>query len=305
MTKSENPKRQLDEREYLKSCFQPSDRLAIVVRNRRRGETLQRIAAAEKIVEEPFQQWLHFKNSQEGFDIYVGMNPLKPASRTRTKEDILLIRHLYADLDYDGRKSLAAIQESSLVPPPNYILSTSPDKLQVVWRVEGISQHQAEPLLRAIARKFDGDPAATDSTRVLRLPGFANNKYEERFVVNAEQQSHRVHHLLDFKLRIDHDGSPYPALRSAPPKALSTGSGSGALSQSEYDWAFAKRALARGANPEEVIRQIAEFRTGEKHDPEYYARHTVEKALKELTRSKSSLRHQSQDTSSEIPSLED
>jgi hypothetical protein len=35
------------------------------------------------------------------------------------------------------------------------------------------------------------------------------------------------------------------------------------------DWAYAKRALARGDDPEEVIRRIADYRADEKHDPEY------------------------------------
>jgi len=54
------------------------------------------------------------------------------------------------------------------------------------------------------------------------------------------------------------------------------------LSQSEYDWAFAKRALLRGEDPEAVISQIARYRTVDKPDPEYYARHTVTKALREI-----------------------
>jgi hypothetical protein len=48
------------------------------------------------------------------------------------------------------------------------------------------------------------------------------------------------------------------------------------MTQSERDWAFAKRALARGDDPEEVIRRIADYRAEEKHPN--YARHTVEKA---------------------------
>jgi hypothetical protein len=48
------------------------------------------------------------------------------------------------------------------------------------------------------------------------------------------------------------------------------------MTQSERDWAFAKRALARGDDPDEVIRRIADYRAEEKHPN--YARHTVEKA---------------------------
>ena len=40
--------------------------------------------------------------------------------------------------------------------------------------------------------------------------------------------------------------------------------------------------MARGTDPEEVIRNIAEFRERDKHDPLDYARRTVTKALADL-----------------------
>jgi hypothetical protein len=49
-------------------------------------------------------------------------------------------------------------------------------------------------------------------------------------------------------------------------------------SQSEHDWAYAKRALARGDDPEVVIQRIADYRSEDKDDPNYYARRTVTKA---------------------------
>lgn len=85
--------------------------------------------------------------------------------------DIETIRRLYLDIDHDGRAALAKIQQSTLLPSLNYTVNASPDKFQVIWRVENVSQEQAELLQRVMARKFGGDPAATDSTRVLRLPG--------------------------------------------------------------------------------------------------------------------------------------
>jgi hypothetical protein len=237
---------------------------------------VQRIAPARRIAEPSFLDWLRFKNEREGFDVYVGMNPLKPGARTRTKDDILSIRHLYVDLDHEGAKSLAAIEKSTQVPSVNYVLSTSPDRFQVVWRIDGIAQDQAEALLRTMARRFEGDPAATDSTRVLRVPGFANRKYDNEYIVKAEQRSERVHHWRDFKLRTDHLDSPYDLLLRNSTRRISTDAGP--LSQSEYDWAFANRALARGVDPEEIIRKIAEYRKGEKHDALDYASRTVTKA---------------------------
>ena len=57
----------------------------------------------------------------------------------------------------------------------------------------------------------------------------------------------------------------------------------GHLSQSELDWAYAKRALARGESPEAVTASIADYRRGEKADPEYYAHLTVRKAAQDLS----------------------
>jgi hypothetical protein len=267
--------------EYVLTNFQRSDRLAVLVRNRKRGETVQRITTSAKIADPSFQDWLRYKNEKESCDIYIGMNTLKPEARTRTKEDIQTIRHLYMDIDHDGPAALAKIQQSNLVPPRNYTISTSPDKFQAVWRVENISQEQAESLQRAMVRKFGGDPAATDSTRVLRLPGFLNRKYDAQFLVQAVKHTDRVYHPQDFRLRtelIETDFRPHrqsPQLAPIQPRQLS---------QSEHDWAYAKRALARGDDPEELIRHIADFRSTDKSDPVYYARLTVTKAQAELQR---------------------
>src|SRR5260221_10750230 len=151
-TKKENTKG-ISATEYIHTNFHSSDRLAILVRNRNRGETVQRITTSARIVEPAFQEWMRFKNEKESCDIYVGMNALKPEARTRTKEDIHTIRHLYLDIDHDGPAALAKIQQSNLVPMPNYTVNTSPDKFQIVWRVEGIDPEHGEALLRAMARK--------------------------------------------------------------------------------------------------------------------------------------------------------
>ena len=44
------------------------------------------------------------------------------------------------------------------------------------------------------------------------------------------------------------------------------------------DWAYAKRALARGDQPDQIIQRIADYRADDKADPIYYARLTVIKA---------------------------
>ncbi len=269
--------------EYINDNFLPGDRLAVVVRNREHGQTIQRIAHADKIASPEFQAWLRHKNAH-GFDIYIGMNPLKPAAFSRTKADIQEIRHLYLDIDRNGEETLAAIRRSPELPEPNYVIPTSPGKHQVVWKVEGITPEQAEELLQAMARVYGGDPAATDSTRVLRLPGFHNKKYPENYRVEAHLESTKLYRFSDFRVPTrDHESSPVQRdLNHVSGRDSSGRSEQRTVTQSERDWSYAKRALARGDDPEEVIRKIADYRAYDKSDPEQYARHTVIKAQSEL-----------------------
>jgi hypothetical protein len=53
-------------------------------------------------------------------------------------------------------------------------------------------------------------------------------------------------------------------------------------SQSERDWAYAKRALGRGETERRVTEEIARYRVGQKHNPLDYARRTVRKAVRQL-----------------------
>jgi RepB DNA-primase from phage plasmid len=263
--------------EYVLDLFGPTENVAVVVRNRATGRTIQRIARADTVAGSEFQAWLASQNGA-GSDVFLGMNPIKDDARSRIKANIKDIRTLYLDLDRNGDQSLQAIRNSPEVPPPNFVLDTSPGKHQVVWKITGVSRDQAESLLRALASEFDGDPAATDSTRVLRLPGFANRKLTEEFVVRAHHETDAVHMLGDFTIEADspqavrHVGDAHQSRTIAP----------GHKSQSERDWAYAKRCLARGVPPQEVIRNIADFRAEDKYDPQDYARRTVDKAQAEL-----------------------
>jgi hypothetical protein len=282
VTNSEQPcsKDVLSPTQYIRANFEASDRIAILIRNAKRRETTQRISTVAKVTDPSFQDWMRYKNEHDGCDIYVGMNALKGAAFTRTKHDILAIRHLYADLDRNGSASLAAIEQSTAVPTPNYVLNTSPDKYQVIWRVEAIVLTAAETMLHSIAREFDGDPAATDAARVLRVPGFLNKKYNQDFLVGAQCRTDRVYHAQDFKLRVEPVDSGYRHQRRSPSRP--DRSEPRPITQSERDWAHVKSALTSGADPEKLIAQLAYSRTADKSDPQYYARLTVTKALADL-----------------------
>jgi hypothetical protein len=282
-------------RRYIQENFEARDWLAVVVRNRETGETVQRVTTAEQIASHDFQAWLRHKNAH-GSDIYLSLNTLREHAHSRTKGDVKQIRHLYLDLDKEGQRKLATIYEAAAVPHPNYVLHTSPQKYQVIWRVTGIAQNDAEDLLRGLARRFGGDRAATDATRVFRLPGFNNKKYEQNFLVKlaAGTLPEPVYQQSDFKIE-PISAEPAPAARTNIPAATVLGSES-ANTQSERDWAYAIRHLRHGDNPEDIIRKIATYRATDRYDsqdssrlvssskpnPRYYAEHTVSRAMAHL-----------------------
>lgn len=279
-TNSKFTVRTLTASEYVRELFGPEDNAAILVRNRSTGHTVQTIAKAETIANPDFQSWLAGQ-SASGYDVFMGMNPIKDGAFSRTKGDIKDIRHVYLDLDRNGDQALQAIRNSREVPAPNFVLDTSPGKYQVVWRVSGFSQDESESLLHNLANKFGGDLAATDSTRVLRLPGFANHKLPEEFIVQARQESDAIYTLRDFTIDEDSPEAPRHFADAEERRRTVT---SNHKSQSEHDWAYAKRALARGDDPEVVIQRIADYRADGKDDPNYYAQHTVMKAQADLQR---------------------
>ena len=272
--------RSLTASEYVRELFGPDDNAAILVRNRSTGHTIQTIAKAEIVAGPEFQVWLEAQ-SASGYDVYVGMNPIKNGAHSRTKQNVKEIRHVYLDLDRNGDEGLKAIRDSTETPAPNFVLDTSPGKHQVVWKVSGFRPDEAESLLHNLASKFGGDLAATDSTRVLRLPGFANQKLSTEFIVHARQESDAIYTLHDFTIDEDSPETPRRLGDSRRPERKVP---SDHKSQSERDWAYAKRALSRGDDPELVIRRIADYRADDKNDPNYYARHTVEKAQAHLQR---------------------
>ena len=282
--------------EYVRALFKPTDNVAILVRNRRLGHTLQRITKAEIIKSAAFQSAL-LEQNRAGADVFVGMNPVKDGAYSRTKQSLKEIRHVYLDIDRNGDQAIELIRTSLDIPTPNFVLNTSPGKYQVVWRIEGANLQQAEALLHGMANHFGGDFAATDASRVLRLPGFANHKLAFEFVVQVVQASDAVYSLRDFSL-------PDESLEA--PRRLPDNYGShrplAHRSQSERDWAYAKRALARGDDPETVIQRIADYRAEDKHNPLYYARLTVNKAQIDLKRETSEVTKTGTQTPDQPPS---
>lgn len=267
--------------DFIKENYRPDDRIAIVIRNRGQDYTLQRLFSAAEAAAPRIQRYLRYENAN-GADIYISMNTLKPEAKGRTKADIAAIRHLYLDLDQDGDARLKQILEAPEIPKPNYVLDTSPGKHQVIWKVRGFTVEQAEQALRAMAREWGGDPAATDAARVLRLPGFHNKKFATPARIEGWRLASGVYARGDVE-RMHEGRVPEPVAagtsytRDNAPQADSP-AGHRAVSQSERDWAWARDQLRSGV-PADAVRQALAARRPDKPKPDYYAGRTVQRAL--------------------------
>jgi hypothetical protein len=261
--------------EYLHANFEASDRLAIVALNRSTNDVKQRIATVVRITRDDFQQRLRVLN-KGNYEIYVSMNTIRADASGRRKSDIAQIRHVYLDFDHDGTQAVRTMTARSDMPTPNHLIESSPGRWQAIWRVKGFDAQQAEQLMRGMVREFGADPAAVDSARVLRLPGLYNHKYETPHLIGVQNLSAEIYTPSQFPSFAIEQAAVLPAM-SRQPCAMRERKAHAGISQSERDWAYAKRALARGEDPEAVIQAIATFRS-DKPNPQYYARLTVTKA---------------------------
>jgi len=255
---------------FLVRCFQPEETIALLLRRENPRSVAQRIVRLETALEPRYQAWLVYEN-HAGANVYVAANPLRSGSRKRTKENIASVRHLYLDIDADGDARLAALWASEFVPPPTAILSTSPGKYQVLWRVEGFDFERQEQTLKLLALAFGGDPACTDCNRVLRVPGFLNQKYNPAHRVTVEYPDDSVWTPGDFRLQVAATGvaASAPANRRRKPPHKH--------SHSENDWAWICSQLRQGKDAVKLTRELA-ARRSDKPNPIYYAQRTVDVA---------------------------
>jgi hypothetical protein len=234
----------------------------------------QRIIRLEQVLTPRYLGWLARENGT-GANVYVAPNPLRSASRRRTKESIASVRHLYIDIDFDGDARVAALRASNAVPIPTAILSTSPGKYQVLWQVEGFDFERQETTLKQLAFAFDGDPVCTDCNRVLRLPGFLNREYSPAHTVTVEYPCDSTWNPGDFRL----DNASLNAALSL--RGIARSLPSKKQTHSEQDWAWVLDELAHGVDVAKLTNALASRRSN-KPNPLYYAQRTVDMASARL-----------------------
>jgi hypothetical protein len=238
-----------------------------------------------------FLAYARFRNAH-GWGIYLTPSLLGAGARNRRKSSFQEQQQIVY-LDCDRRWCLESIRTRFV--SPTLVVRTSPGRHQVYWRLEQpLSIARQERLMRAMAQDVGADTAATDVSRVLRLPSFWNRKPDRNNTVDLVfQRDHAVRYES-----LWNSLSPSTSALSATSVASTRGEDVGVLgagigarhslgdgaSASERDWYQVHRRLALGSPPDELIAWLEHKRT-DKRNPKYYAERTVAKALAARTSS--------------------
>src|ERR1700681_1560544 len=173
---------------FLRTAYQPDDWVAVFLKSYETGRFVQRVGPLPMVVTPRFQAWLRSQNARR-YTVYIGVNSIAPGRRSRTREAIGAIRHVFLEADHDGPQMLATLAGRRDLPPPSYVLHSSPNRLHVFWRVTGLTTELVEALQKALARDLGTDLAATPASQMPRLPGFFNHKYTPPHLLTIEYAS--------------------------------------------------------------------------------------------------------------------
>jgi hypothetical protein len=205
---------------FLQAAYQPDDWVAVFLKSYDTGRVAQRVGPLSLMSTARFQAWLRAMNARR-FNVYVGVNAIAPGRRSRTKEAISAVRHVFLEADHDGEQVLAMIAARDDLPPPSYVLHSSPNRVHVFWRATGFTIEHIERLQKHLAHELDTDVAATPASQLTRLPGLFNHKYLPPHRVSIEYgDTGRLWTPSDFP---EPEG---PAEWSPPPRQRTTRHGS-------------------------------------------------------------------------------
>ena len=267
---------------FIAALYARDQHVAVLAvgRGEERPSVHQRITPAEAAGSSGFQRWLRYLNAR-GHDIFIGMNPMVPGTRSREKADVQQVARLQLDLDADGPQSLRKVladAAAGTLPPPAIVVRSSKDRYQVLWHtIEGWDRGRAEDTMARLAQRYRGDNV-NDVTRCMRLPGFRNKK---------EGRDDAAVAWTDYgggPVRPEQFSHLPPAAALARDPGQPARERKGPISQSERDWADVCDRLRRGDDPATVTAELEAARP-DKAKPRDYAERTVRKALARLDRS--------------------
>jgi hypothetical protein len=104
---------------FLKTAFEPEDWIPFFLKSYEKSGVAQRVGPVSWVQSERFQRWLRAMNSVK-YSVFVGVNAISIGRRSRTRDDIGVVRHLFLDADEDGLAVRSRVEARQDLPPPSY-----------------------------------------------------------------------------------------------------------------------------------------------------------------------------------------
>jgi len=171
--------------EFLHTAYDADDWIAVFLKSYETGQVTQRVRPVGHVMNPRFQAWLRWRNLLH-WNVYVSVNSLGSNCRSRTRDAVAHIRHVFLEADQDGPEVLGRIAVRADLPPPSYVLHSSPGRVHIFWRATGFDAETVEALQKLLAAQLHTDPAATPCTQTTRLPGFFNHKRQPTHLITIE-----------------------------------------------------------------------------------------------------------------------
>ena len=203
---------------FLQTAYDPEDWVAVFLKSYDTEHTAQRVGPVSWIASPRVQAWLRAENAARA-NVFVSVNVVQPEQRSRRRDAIRAIRHVFVDADRDASYVVAAIAARTDLPQPSYVLHSSPHRAHIFWRVTGFTVTDVEALQKQLAAELRTDPAATASSQTTRLPGFVNYKRPDPWLVTIDYYDiDRVFSASEFPVAVVPTRPRRPAARVAQPR---------------------------------------------------------------------------------------
>jgi len=202
---------------FLRTAYEPNDWIAVFLKSYATGQVLQRVGPLELFLEPKVHAWLRAMNAKR-FNVYVSVNAVREVQRTRTKNAIAAVRHIFLEADENGPERLAEISTREDLPPLSYVLESSPGRLHFFWRVAHFSSEGAERLQKYLARELGTDPAATSCSQTTRIAGYQNHKRTPSHLITVRYGNPEPRHTPE---SFPQPPSVEPMMRRPAPRPMS------------------------------------------------------------------------------------
>jgi putative DNA primase/helicase len=194
-------------------------------------------------------QWLKTAN-EAGQHVYFGANPRTESGKARN-DGVAVARSLFVDIDDPTITPEAvklAIGEANL-PEPSIVTMTGGGS-HCYWLLdEPMADMTAWAMrMRALIRRVGSDPGVHDAARILRLPGFINQKYPHKPLCRlVECHPERTYPIDEF---------PAPPQERPEPRIEAA---RGSLSEESFAFVSGKLKIAEGTRRDTLFRIACDF----------------------------------------------